>query len=239
MQNTPWLEQYQQALCQRKLPSDYVNRLVSELADHGDDIAEETGTSTDACNRLGEPDQLADAALHEFRQRSVLNRRPVLAFCTFFLLPLPSLLVLWFLSLTVWFIAGESLDSLGLDTIAGIRRDSATPLQVGLLLTALHLICLFCILAPPAILVCFYARLARRTFHRTLWTVVPCLILALLTALATHSITHSDEPGKSTLMLGAAIGKFEIRQVLQFMIPLSVGLLMMRRREHAAIPVSE
>lgn len=240
MVNLLWLEQYRQALAKRKLPRDYVNRLVSELADHGDDIAKENGgMAMDACSRLGEPEQLADTALHEFRQRSVLNRRPLLAFSTFVLLPLPLLTVMWFATLTAFYFAGDVLDAMGLDTEAGQRRDDVTPLQVGLLLSTLHLICTFVILAPPTALSWFYARLAGKTLRSRLWTIVPCLILALVTALATHSITHSDEPGKSMLMMGATIGRFEFRQVLQFVIPFAVGMLAMRRRERAAVLVCE
>ena len=88
-------------LLRRGLPIDYVERVVSELADHADDLAAEpagdalTITPQRAprwTTRLGNPAQLAAGIAREFQRRTFLGRHPWLAFVV---LPIGAIVTAW------------------------------------------------------------------------------------------------------------------------------------------------
>lgn len=226
-----WLERYRRELTRRKLPFDYVDRLVQELADHFTDLTEE-GESTEsaACSRLGDPNVVAEAALQEFRQRSVLNRRPLLAFGTFVLLPIPLLTLAWVLVSAVLFLIGELIP----DETTVLRE--ITPMEV----VVAHLFVNAFIVVPAAVVAVFYARLAQKTVRNRLWSIVSCLLLATVTGLIFHQQTFSEEPGKSTITVGIPIAPhfrgINSTQLAQFAVPMGIGLLALRRQRFAAVP---
>ncbi len=77
-----WLESVRQRLTKHDLPSSYVQRFTEELGDHLEDLKAE-GAEADASSRLGEPEQVAQAAVTAYRRRSFLGRHPVAAFLVF------------------------------------------------------------------------------------------------------------------------------------------------------------
>ena len=80
MANLSWLDDVRQRLArQRVLPPSYVQRFVEELSDHLDDLKEES-MEVDAISRLGEPEQVADAAVAAYRRRSSPGRHPTVTF---------------------------------------------------------------------------------------------------------------------------------------------------------------
>lgn len=224
-----WLERLRCELCRQKLPAGYVNRLVAELSDHFHDLTEEVSMSTEAiaCSRLGVPEQVAEAAACEYRRCSVLNRRPLLAFSTFVLLPLPLLVAVW--------AAVILASSVAIDLLAPDPETSGLSKEITPFLTIVaHVLITAIVLAPATALAALYSWLARRTIKAQRWTIASCAILAAATAMVHHTMHVSDEPGKSTIMLGilfgGEIGVASISQVVQFAVPLGIGLLFLLRQ---------
>ena len=69
MGNQPWLDRVRERLARQALPPAYIRRFTEELSDHLEDLKEES-METDALSRLGEPGQLANAAVAAYRRRS-------------------------------------------------------------------------------------------------------------------------------------------------------------------------
>jgi hypothetical protein len=86
MMNPSWLDLVRQRLAKHVLPPNYVERVVEELADHLEDLKEEN-VEADAYSRLGDPEQVAEAAVITYRRRSFLGRHPVAAFVVFGISP--------------------------------------------------------------------------------------------------------------------------------------------------------
>ncbi len=89
-----WLQQLRQALTEQRLPSSFVEPFLDELLDHLDDWKEANMSieappldGLDAV--MGNPRHLADEASGEYRRRTFLGRRPVVAALVFLLAPIP------------------------------------------------------------------------------------------------------------------------------------------------------
>ena len=61
MDSQPWLDRVRERLARHVLPPSYVQRLMEELSDHLEDLKEE-GMEADAISRMGEAEQVAEAA---------------------------------------------------------------------------------------------------------------------------------------------------------------------------------
>ncbi len=91
MVNQAWLEEVQRRLTESNLPPTYIQRCIDELDDHLEDITEENmSTDTNMSSRLGDPKQVAEAAIVAYRQRSFLGRHPTAAFLVFAISPVIS-----------------------------------------------------------------------------------------------------------------------------------------------------
>src|SRR5215813_8916406 len=102
MAGHPSRDELRSELERQKLPRAYIERLLSELDDHFEDLLEERSTSMGAARklqtkqstqddlqqRLGEPAQLALFAGERYHGRSFWGRHPVV---TFLIGPLPLL----------------------------------------------------------------------------------------------------------------------------------------------------
>jgi len=101
MDNQPWLDSVREQLVQHGLPPSYVQRFTEELGDHLDDLNEEglEGLEAEVSSRLGEPKQVAHAAVVAYRRRSFLGRHPVAAFLVFAISPVMSLEILFLASM--------------------------------------------------------------------------------------------------------------------------------------------
>ncbi len=86
MESQPWLNRVRERLVRQLLPPSYVQRFMDELTDHVADLKEE-GMDQNPASRLGEPEQVAEAAVAAYRQRSFLGRHPVAAFLVFAISP--------------------------------------------------------------------------------------------------------------------------------------------------------
>ncbi len=85
--NPSWLDLVRQRLAKHVLPPNYVERVVEELADHLEDLKKENAEA-DTYSRLGDPEQVAEAAVVTFRRRSFLGRHPTAAFLVFTISPI-------------------------------------------------------------------------------------------------------------------------------------------------------
>jgi hypothetical protein len=94
MGDQPWLNRVRERLARQALPSAYIRRLMEELSDHLEDFKEES-METDAYCRLGEPEQVAEAAATAYRRRSFLGRHPTAAFLVFAISPVIAQYVLF------------------------------------------------------------------------------------------------------------------------------------------------
>ena len=89
MSKSKWLNEVAQVLRRQGLPGAYTRRFMDELADHCEDLCQETA-SMDANSltvRLGSPEELAGRAVVEMRHRTYAGRHP---FVTFVAAPLPT-----------------------------------------------------------------------------------------------------------------------------------------------------
>lgn len=176
-------------------------------------------------DRLGSPEQIAEVAVREYRRRKgLLSRSRLAAFLTFVVMPVPALCLLWALIIFTLIQIGEWA---GLEP--GPLDCEFTPGEV----LAAHAGSLFMLLVPAAGLAAFYGRIARRTGRTWLWGVPACLLVALGPGLVNYSLRFSDIPGKSTLMFG--IGwPWPHLQIGQFLLPLSIGSLVLLRSARSA-----
>src|SRR5438105_3655194 len=101
MDDRLWLDRLRAALARRRLPAAYAERLAQELSDHFHDLTEEKMSTEALQERMGEPEQVAEAARVEYRRRAVFRRHRWLGVTTFLILPVPLLCVGWWLMLTV------------------------------------------------------------------------------------------------------------------------------------------
>lgn len=134
-------------------------------------------TDVNVLSRLGEPGQVAEAAVTAYRQRSFIGRHPAAALLVFGISPLASLIVLiGLLAAGMWGI-DEACTALGVDT-ANVLRDmtrfesatSVVPYVLSLLTVVL-----------PCILVCiFYGKLAKRLGTSRKWVLLSCAVLAMV-----------------------------------------------------------
>ena len=100
MGDQPWLDRVRERLARQALPSAYIRKFMEELSDHLEDLKEES-METDAYSRLGEPEQVAEAAVVAYRRRSFLGRHPVAAFLVFAVSPVITLYFMLFVFLIV------------------------------------------------------------------------------------------------------------------------------------------
>jgi hypothetical protein len=249
MSDINWLEQVEQELSRRRLPRQEVARLIAELGDHLMDRAESCGAaqgstggpqtlfssssfteknmSMDASviENLGSPEQIADVAVREYRRRkNLLSRSRLAAFCTFVIMPLPALCLLWALVILALVQFGEWVD-----VDPNLGDCEVTP---GVVL-ATHAASLLLLLVPAIGLAAFYGRIARRTGRSWLWGLPACLLVAVGAGLVNYKLTFSDAPGKSMMMFGIGwpVPKLQIEQ---FLLPLSIGSLVLLRSARIA-----
>ena len=94
MANLPWLDEVLNQLVKRGLPPSYVERFAGELSDHLDDFKEEN-MEADVSSRLGEPEQVVEAAAMAYRRRSFLGRHPTMALLVFAISPVMAQYILF------------------------------------------------------------------------------------------------------------------------------------------------
>jgi hypothetical protein len=223
MANRPWLEEIGQRLANDRLPPAYIRRFMDELADHFQDITEENMTNDQAVlSRLGQPGQIAEAAVAAYRQRTFLGRHPSARFWVFAVSPLAAMFSAFLLM---------CLGIVGLVAVCekcGVRLADKSLLG-GLNPSILNWgFALLTTILPAALLTLLYCRFARRFEIGKKWMIASCFALALVAMLPFQNIAISDIPGKSMLSIGLGFPP-GIPQLLQLLVPLAVGVWFLRR----------
>jgi hypothetical protein len=231
--NQPWLNRVRRQLAENNLPPNYIRRFMDELSDHFQDIMEEDmSTTADLSARLGQPNQVADAAVAAYRCRTVLGRHPTVAFLVFGVSPLASMLALFVLAFACMYGAFTAYEQLGFNM--NLKRFD--PAASALLP---YVFSLLMVMIPAGLASLFYCRLIRRLGMAKRWIALSSFVLAVIAILPIWSITLSDQPGQSVLRCGvgspldighAILAYFSsLQQWLQFLVPLAIGLWFFRQ----------
>ena len=228
--------------CRRRTSSDSWKNCPIIL----EDLKEETmSMEADVYSRLGEPNQVAEAAVAAYRRRSFLGRHSTAAFLVFGLSPIAASFFLACLCIAAVWGVNESCNWIGVDTEQGLRNlKRFEPLASVLMPIVLSLIV---VVIPSILASVFYCRLARHLALGRKWMIVSCLVLATLALMPICSARLSDSPGKSRLAIGVVnlmepeqllrIPKWSIhnpRQLVQLLVPLAIGCWYLRRPENSA-----
>ena len=227
MANQPWLDEVRRRLAKHALPPSYIQRFVEELSDHLEDFKEENmGTEADVCSRLGEPEQVAKAAVVAYRRRSFLGRHPTAAFLVFAVSPVATLiataLVVYctfaVVCVVLWDIA--FIDQLWQIETCGFLAWGVTTL-VSIVIPSILVSFLYCELAH-------YLGIGRK------WIFAACSVLAALAG----TVWWCATPGGSSSInsLNILVGFHNPLQLVQFIIPLVIGWLFVRRKREQTYP---
>lgn len=227
MANRPWLDEVRERLADQGLPPNYVQRLADELSDHLEDIkAENMGMKSDAYSRLGQSEQVAEAAVTAYRRRSFLGRHPTAAFLVFAVSPVASLIAtasvvyctFAVVCVVLWDIA--FIDQLWQVETCGFLAWAVTTL-VSIVIPAILVSVLYCELAH-------YLGIGRK------WIVVACTVLAALTGIVWWCATSGGSNSVDSLEI--LVGFHSPLQLVQFAIPLVVGWWFVRRKREQTYP---
>jgi hypothetical protein len=235
MTNQPWLDSVRRQLAANNLPPTYIRRFMEELTDHCNDITEENMNSeNNVVSRLGEPQQIADAAICTFRRRSFLGRHPSAALAFFGITPLAALLSLFALAFACLYGVCTACEHLGFK-LNGIKQFEPAASAV-----LPYVLSLLMVIVPACLASLFYGKLIMRLGISRRWIVLSSLALAIVAIAPIWTITLSDQPGQSDLRCIVVIPQdtgnivhhylCSFRQLLQFAAPLLVGLWFLRRR---------
>jgi hypothetical protein len=229
MQSQRWLESVREQLIARRLPRDYIERFMEELADHFHDLTEENMESAnDAIIRLGDPQQVAKAAADEYRRRTFLGRHPVIAFLTFAISPLITLPLL---------AVGEMIAVYGvlylvtsaIAAIFHIHDDASAHLGATVDATIQILLPVLFVIIPSLILTAVYSRLARRTASPQTWLIVSCGLIAALASAPIFMCRFDPKRNYDLLGIGAH-WPITIMQFVQFALPIVFAAWLSKRR---------
>src|SRR6266404_5302566 len=178
MDSRPWPEELEGKLRRQGLPSEYIDRLIEELADHAIDSQTENPSMEAQQMRaqLGTPEQLARTAHDEFRRRTFASRHPVLTFIVGPLLFSPLLFVLCPLLLfLIAFVVGSALDCVASDALS--RVPESTQVQIDKWIV--QCFNLYARFLPFVLAAWLFCRLGRRSMMPR-WSLMACCIVALV-----------------------------------------------------------
>jgi glucan phosphoethanolaminetransferase (alkaline phosphatase superfamily) len=209
---------------------------MDELADHLQDLTEENmNTNENMVSRLGEPNELADAAVLAYRQHGFFGRHPSAKFWVFAVSPLASLVALFVVAFGCMYGVFTLYEWLGIN-LHITQYDPAASLMMPYAMSFVMVI------LPGIAASLFYCKLAHRLGLGKKWVVLSCLMLAVVAITPIWSVKLSEVPGQSVLQCGIAfpqnladfghclVSYFgKVQQLLQFLAPLVVGLWFLRQ----------
>ena len=219
MASRRWSDRFRQELRRRRLPGDYVERLVEELSDHAADLLQENpamDAENDLEKRLGTPEQLASAAAAEFRRRSFAGRHPILTF-----IGGPFVAILATLVAVLLFIVAAS-ELVDLATDGGLEANDAarqppSDWEMGLL-RGLSGVVRF---VPFVLSGWLFVRLAGRSGLR-MWGAAACGIVAVAAFCFSSVVGQSPHNGMGTWMFGFG-WRAGLDQVVQAVVPAALA----------------
>jgi hypothetical protein len=194
-------------------------------------------TETSLDSRLGDPNQVADAAVLAFRQRTFFGRHPSAKFWVFGVSPILSLFGLFALAFAGMAGIFSAYEKLGFNM--HIKRFD--PVASELLP---YLASSVMVIIPSIVAGVLYCRLARKQHIGKMWMLFSCLLLGFIAMTVVWSVRLSDIAGQSAICCGLPLPSGMVnpydwlvhwlgqpRQALQFLAPLLVGVWFALRRE--------
>jgi hypothetical protein len=169
-------------LIRRGLPAEYARRAAAELADHHRDLVEELQAAgwteyhaqQEASRRLGERRALVKKTVGEYQSRYWCGRWPLI---TFFLGPIPALLLVWL---------ATGLVLAGIGWVAGMFIDEPTTTAIET--AGQYVVCyalkIWLVLASPALVVSAFCWLAARAAVGRAWAVLATGMISVSIAFA-------------------------------------------------------
>lgn len=205
MSNPRPLDLLRTNLVQRGLPPRYVRRVVEELDDHQQDLAD---AQPNRAPNLGDLTDLADRIVAEFRASRFAGRHPVL---TFVITPVPLVIVTWMVAFLTLALLSSPLE----------EAADATGRNIGA-----YFIYLGLRFVPFAATALFLCRWAYRS-GRGGWSLVACVLVALLAGsfVAVLKFPDGAEEGGimfGTLFLTPRITSYLGRQLAQMAVPVAI-----------------
>lgn len=192
-------------------------------------------TEVNAVSRLGEPNELADAAVLAYRQHGFFGRHPSAKFWVFAVSPLASLVTLFVVAFGGMYGVFTLYDWLGINLHIK-QYDPAASLMMP------YAMSLVMVILPGVAASLFYCKLGERLGLGKKWVALSCLMLAVVAITPIWSVKLSEIPGQSMLQCGIAFPQNladlghclasyfgKVQQLLQFLTPLVVGLWCLRR----------
>jgi len=233
MANQPWLDEVRAGLVGHALPPAYIRRFMDELYNRFQDIMEENmSTEAGVLSRLGEPSQVAKAAVTAYRRRSFLGRHPVAAFLVFGVSPIVSLILVFVLNVlgiaAIFKIFEPCLMSIG------DPHRTTPPGPVGLAATD-YLFSLLYIIIPAVLTTVLYCKLAKWLGVARAWMVASCVVLAIMVIPCWHTTVVGAGPGVVVeLWIPGLHGQSWmppsiLPPLLQILVPVAIGWWFMRR----------
>jgi hypothetical protein len=236
MANRAWLDDVRASLAEHALPTAYIQRFVSELSDHIEDLKEENmNTDASVLSRLGEANQVADAAVTAYRRQSFLGRHSAAAFLVFAVSPVLSMVVcsiLMAVGLRVVFAIAERF---------GGFSDEGISTQPGpiALAAAGYLFSVLFVVIPAVLASLLYCKLAKRLGIGRKWMFVSSAVLAVTAMLPGWAVTTRliTGTGHYAVCVGLWVPGLcgwtppnSLLQLLQLAVPLAIGWWFMRRQ---------
>jgi uncharacterized membrane protein YhaH (DUF805 family) len=221
MANQPWLEDVERRLTESRLPEAYIRRFMDELADHFQDVMEDTmkkNSNLDALiARLGEADQVAETAIVAYERRTFLGRHPSAKFWIFAVSPVVTMVAAFVLACSGVMAFGELCGQCGVPLNDQSHLGGVDP----------RVVCwgigLVTIILPAALLAMAYGWCVRKWSVGRKWMLASCGVLAFIAMLPYQSISLSEVQGESLWSIGLAFPP-SLQQGIQMLVPLVVGL---------------
>jgi hypothetical protein len=226
MANRPWLDDVRARLAKCALPPSYIQRFTEELSDHLEDLMEENmSTASDVYSRLGEPEQVAKAAVAAYWRQGFLGRHPTAAFLVFAVSPIAAMIALEAAAILLFIVAVELV---GENTVFHLTQEIGT---TGRMIVP-YILSLFTVVVPSCVLAILYCKLAKQLGMKKGWMFASCAAVSILAMCILWSVSFSDMPGHNALRCGLWIPTTlpSLQGFCQLLIPLAVGLWYIRRR---------
>ena len=202
------LEMLQSRLIDRGLPVRYVRRLIEELQEHWEDaLTEELAAGLPpaeararANRRMGEREELAQAAVEQFRQRTVLGRHPVMGVVTLAAVGLP---LLW---------AGFLLTGMGggAQILQWLDISEQSRIAAAILAAISHVAAYW--ICGVAAACCYLIGRVRGLGNAWTWTI--CGLIALVGSFNHVAFTAANSTGREASLLVAIMPSPSVRKLV-------------------------
>jgi hypothetical protein len=245
-----WQQELRRELRRQRLPSAYVERLLSELGDHYEDLFEERSSSMGAARklqvqqddseqRLGDATRLAVFAAEQYHTRSFWGRHPLV---TFVFGPLPLLVLGWVTCVLAYCVVV---------VLPAITIGYASEHWFGWPLEEFHeyeypyvqsivmvLASWYVTVFPSLIAALLLCRTYRRNALDWRWPVAGCGLLAIVAgffAASGHISTGPSESERGLFMIGVNVGASPSWLLFTFLpkfaVAAGIGLLLVKRAQ--------